>query len=176
MFIYKNIKFKNKHFYKEPFFWYLFDSIFFGFILGAIANHLHDLNLLDLNFIILSTSIRITISSYQLNRFYKDLEIFNLFFIFNFTYIVITILLSKIFLIININLISLVIISLLSYLLSLVIYKIALKETFLKFIISYYFRIAIFFSGLFFDPLLFLHQYKIILYLNPFYWFYLIFI
>ena len=129
-----------------------------------------------MNYILLSTTIRITISSYQLNRYYKNLKIFNIFFIINFFYISVLSFFSNIFLSYKINLFDLLIIILLSYSISLTLYKIAIIENFLKFLISYYFRIVIFFSGLFFDPLLLFDKYKVVLFLNPFYWFYLIFI
>jgi hypothetical protein len=165
-----------KELYNNSFFWYLFDSIVFGLIIGVISNHLHHIDLLDLNFILLSTTIRITISSYQLNRFYKDLKIFNVFFIINFFYVSLLSLSSNIFLNYKINLFDLLTIIILSYIISLILYKITTLKNFAKFLISYYFRVGIFFSGLFFDPSLLFGEYKFILYFNPFYWFYLIFI
>jgi hypothetical protein len=165
-----------KEFYNSPFFWHLFDSIVFGLIIGVISNHLHHLDLLDLNFILLSTIIRITISSYQLNRFYKYLKTFNVFFIINFFYVSLLSLFSNIFLNYKVNLFDLLIIIILSYIISLILYKISELKNFVKFLISYYFRVSIFFSGLFFDPSLLFGEYKFILYFNPLYWFYLIFI
>ena len=163
-------------FLDQPFFWYLFDVIIFGLILGIIANHLHHLDLLDLNFILLATFIRITISSYQLNRFYKNLKILNIFFIINFFYVFLLSIFSNIFFNYKINLFDLLILVVLSYSISLILYKISAIKIFLKFLISYYLRVLIFFSGLLFDPSLLFYDYKFILYLNPFYWFYLIFI
>ena len=172
----KEFKFNLINFYREPFFWYLFDSIIFGLVLGIIANHLHNITIFDLEFILLSTTIRLTISSYQLNRFYKKLVILNYFFLINFLYFLVISIFTELFLDINIKYLNLSIIVIFSYFLSFLLYKITFWKSFLKFLIGYYLRIAVFFSGLLFDPLLFLNKYKILLYLNPFYWFYLIFI
>jgi len=168
-------KILNK-FYEKQFFWYLFDSFVFGIVLGIIANHLHKIDLFNLNFIILSTLFRVTISAYQLNRFYKDRKIFNIFFYINSIYLLILFLYSNIFLNYKINLFSLLVIITLSYAISLTLYKLTSIKIFFKFFISYYLRIAVFFSGLLFDPLLLYDKYKLLFYLNPFYWFYLIFI
>ena len=164
------------YFYRESFFWYLFDSIIFGLVLGLIANYLHNIALFDLKFILLSTTIRLTISSYQLNRYYKNFKILNYFFFINCFYFIIIIIITKLYLDINIKYLNLIIIVIFSYILSVLLYNIVFLENFLKFLISYYLRIAIFFSGLFFEPKIFFGEYDLILYLNPFYWFYLIFI
>ena len=141
----KEFKFNLINFYREPFFWYLFDSIIFGLVLGIIANHLHNIAIFDLKFILLSTIIRLTISSYQLNRFYKNVVILNYFFLINFLYVLVIYIFTELFYDVNIKYLNLLIIVILSYFLSFLLYKIAFLENFLKFLISYYFRIAIFF-------------------------------
>ncbi|MAD56960.1 MAG: hypothetical protein CMK44_00115 [Porticoccus sp.] len=172
----KKFEYNLINFYREPFFWYLFDSIIFGLVLGIIANYLHNITLFDLKFILLSTIIRLTISSYQLNRFYKNDVIFNYFFLINSLYVLVISIFNELFFDADIKYLNLLIIVIFSYFLSFLLYKIAFLENFLKFLISYYLRIAIFFSGLFFEPKIFFGEYELVLYLNPLYWFYLIFI
>ena len=169
--------FLNKKFFLEKYFaWYFFDALLLGFLLGFVGNIVNSNSFKDnLSFYVFGILIRLMVTGYQYARYKKNIiKILPL----SFSILIVVLIINFInfYLYSVTEIFKILFIFFLSHIVIFISFLILKRFDYTKFLISYFLRFSIFFSGIFFDPVLIFNEYFFvnIFYLNPTYLFYLI--